>query len=116
MATKSSDLKQIAWPARDHAITVLPAVSSLKALRRVARPSTATLPMIGFGNPLLDGDQAHPQFGDFYKRRAELARDKQTCPERRCAGRDPRRPRRRRGSEAPAAAARDGGRTVRGCP
>ena len=31
--------------------------SSLKALRRVARPSAATKPMIGFGNPLLDGDR-----------------------------------------------------------
>ena len=37
---------------------MLPAVSSLKALRRVAKPSAATKPMIGFGNPLLDGDPA----------------------------------------------------------
>ena len=40
---------------RDHALTVLPGGSSLKALRRVARPSAANKPMIGFGNPLLDG-------------------------------------------------------------
>ena len=33
----------------------LPAVSSLKALRRIARPSAATEPFIGFGNPLLAG-------------------------------------------------------------
>jgi hypothetical protein len=46
----------VAWLARSHAVSILPAVSSLKALRRVARPSTAPRPMIGFGNPLLDGD------------------------------------------------------------
>ncbi len=44
-----------AWLIREHALTVLPAVSSLKALRRVARPSAAPKPLIGFGNPLLDG-------------------------------------------------------------
>ena len=33
--------KGAAWLIRDHALTVLPAVSSLKALRRVARPSAA---------------------------------------------------------------------------
>src|SRR5208282_5263560 len=52
----SSDHKAAAWLIRDHAVTILPAVSSLKALRRVARPSTAPKPMIGFGNPLLDGN------------------------------------------------------------
>lgn len=45
-----------AWLARAHAMTVLPAVSSLAALRRVSKPSAATLSMIGFGNPTLDGD------------------------------------------------------------
>jgi CHAT domain-containing protein/tetratricopeptide (TPR) repeat protein len=45
----------VAWLARRHAITVLPAVSSLKALRRVGEPSAAARPMIAFGNPLLDG-------------------------------------------------------------
>ena len=49
------DDKSAAWLIRDHALTVLPAVSSLKALRRVGRPSSAAKPMIGFGNPLLDG-------------------------------------------------------------
>ena len=45
----AADLRRVPWLARKHAITVLPAVSSLKALRRVARPSSATKPMIGFG-------------------------------------------------------------------
>ncbi len=76
----SGDYKSAAWLSRDHAITVLPAVSSLKALRRVARPSAATKPMIGFGNPLLDGDQADPKYGAYFKKRAALARENQSCP------------------------------------
>ena len=75
------DDKSAAWLIRDHALTVLPAVSSLKALRRVARPSAASQPMIGFGNPLLDGNQSHPKFGAYYKELAQRARDKQRCPE-----------------------------------
>jgi CHAT domain-containing protein/tetratricopeptide (TPR) repeat protein len=72
----SNDHRAVAWLARDHAVTVLPAVSSLKALRRVGRPSTAPRPMIGFGNPLLDGlpnDTADVTS-------AKLARKKQRCP------------------------------------
>jgi len=49
------DYKAAGWLARSHALTVLPAVSSLKALRSIVRPSRAAKPMIGFGNPLLDG-------------------------------------------------------------
>ena len=44
-----------AWLARQHALTVLPSVASLKALRRFARASQAKEPFIGFGNPLLLG-------------------------------------------------------------
>ena len=69
---KNGDHKKVAWLARDHAITVLPSVSSLKALRRVARPSTASRPMIGFGNPLLDGGPNHVRL-------AALAGDYQRC-------------------------------------
>jgi CHAT domain-containing protein/tetratricopeptide (TPR) repeat protein len=67
----SSDHRAAAWLARDHAITVLPAVASLKALRRVSRPSAAPRPMFGIGNPLLDGHTGL----------AKLARAKQRCPE-----------------------------------
>ena len=77
----SGDHKSAAWLVRDHAVTVLPAVSSLIALRRVARAGAATRPMIGFGNPLLDGDQNDASFGAYFKREAELAREKQRCPE-----------------------------------
>ena len=70
--------RSAAWLARSHAITVLPAVSSLKALRRVARPSAATKQMIGFGNPLLDGDPAERPWEAKW---AKLARQKQACPQ-----------------------------------
>ena len=76
---KGGDHKAISWLARDNALTVLPAVSSLKALRRIAKPSAATLAMIGFGNPLLDGDHNHPQFGSYFKEQAALARAHKDC-------------------------------------
>jgi len=69
-----------AWLAREHAVTILPAVSSLKALRRVGRPSTAPKPMLGFGNPLLDGPDER------YAASAKLAQEKQRCPEARRQG------------------------------
>jgi len=59
----------VRWLARDHALTVLPAVSSLKALRRVSKPSAATRPFIGLGNPLLDGEQDDREYGAYYKNR-----------------------------------------------
>ncbi|MGA7329353.1 MAG: CHAT domain-containing tetratricopeptide repeat protein [Rhodomicrobium sp.] len=42
------------WLGQRQAITILPSVGSLKALRN-ASGSTAQEPFIGFGNPLLDG-------------------------------------------------------------
>ncbi len=44
-----------AWLIKRQAITVLPSVASLAALRKFAKTSTATQPFIGFGNPLLHG-------------------------------------------------------------
>jgi formylglycine-generating enzyme required for sulfatase activity/tetratricopeptide (TPR) repeat protein/CHAT domain-containing protein len=76
-----NDNREVAWLVREHALTVLPAVSSLKALRQVARPSTATRPMIGFGNPLLDGNQQDPVYGAYFKEDAVLAREQQGCAE-----------------------------------
>jgi CHAT domain-containing protein/tetratricopeptide (TPR) repeat protein len=69
----SGDHRHIAWLVREHAITVLPAVSSLKALRRVGKPSAAPRPMIGFGNPLIDG----PNPG--HAAAAKAARERQHC-------------------------------------
>jgi CHAT domain-containing protein len=69
--------RSIRWLAREHAITILPAVSSLKALRHVGRLSAAPRAMIGFGNPLLDGPDLR------YADLAKLARGKQRCAEAR---------------------------------
>lgn len=58
LVTKPSpdgDLASAAWLIRDHALTVLPSVASLGALRRNAKPSAAPAPFIGFGNPVLTG-------------------------------------------------------------
>jgi CHAT domain-containing protein/tetratricopeptide (TPR) repeat protein len=68
------DHRSTAWLARQHAITVLPAISSLKALRQVGRPSAAAKPLMGFGNPLLDGQD------DEGVELAKRARKKQSCP------------------------------------
>jgi CHAT domain len=73
---KGSDLKSAAWLARSHAITVLPAVALLRALRRVAKPSATSKPMIGFGYPLLDGN---PHERPWELKWAAAARDKQIC-------------------------------------
>jgi tetratricopeptide (TPR) repeat protein/CHAT domain-containing protein len=55
-ASYSADyLRDAAWLTRKHAITVLPAVSSLRHLRAFAKASHADEPLIGFGNPLLNG-------------------------------------------------------------
>jgi tetratricopeptide (TPR) repeat protein len=69
----NGDYSSTAWLARTHAITVLPAISSLRSLRRIARPSAATKLMIGFGNPLLDGN---PRERAWEAQWAALARDK----------------------------------------
>jgi CHAT domain-containing protein len=69
-----SDHRSAAWLVRSHALSVLPAVSSLKALRATGRPSAAKKPLIGFGNPLLNGP--NDQYGSL----AQLARHKQSCP------------------------------------
>ena len=45
--------RQAAWLLNDKAITVLPSVASLRALRSFAKASRATKPFIGFGDPLL---------------------------------------------------------------
>ncbi len=45
----------ISWFGQAHAITVLPTVASLTALRKQAGTSRAKRPYIGFGNPLLTG-------------------------------------------------------------
>ena len=55
LASPTEALDRAHWLIRDHALSVLPSASSLKTLRRRAKPSDASRPMIGFGNPLLKG-------------------------------------------------------------
>ena len=62
------------WLIRDRAALIPPAASSLKVLRATARPSAAEKPLIGFGNPLLDGpDYRHAK-------PAREVRQTQSCP------------------------------------
>ncbi len=66
--------KTTKWLVRDHALAVLPSVASLKTLRQVGKDSQASRPMVGFGNPLLNGPDAST---------AEAAKDakaKSVCP------------------------------------
>jgi CHAT domain-containing protein len=73
----AADYHRVAWLARQHAITVLPAVSSLKTLRELAKESHASEAYIGFGNPLLDGSpDKYPEDAE----RAKLAREKRCAP------------------------------------
>ncbi len=59
----SKDLKDLAlyrdaaWLLKRQAITVLPSVASLRALRVFARQDRAAKPMIGFGDPVFDADE-----------------------------------------------------------
>ena len=78
-ASSSADLASASWLIREHALTVLPSVASLVALRRTGKPSAATKPMIGFANPLLDGDQKDARYGTWYKEQAQRARAEQGC-------------------------------------
>jgi CHAT domain-containing protein len=66
---------QVGWLGQEHALTVLPSVSSLTSLRRAQNPSSAKRPMIGFANPLLDGN---PKL-DEDKQLAERARKHAGC-------------------------------------
>jgi CHAT domain-containing protein/Tfp pilus assembly protein PilF len=54
---KLEGYRDAAWLLRRHAVSVLPSVSSLKALRGFARRDQAVKPMTGFGDPLFDPAQ-----------------------------------------------------------
>jgi CHAT domain-containing protein len=54
--SKRADYRAVGWLARDYAITVLPAVLSLRALRLFAARNRAAKPFIGFGDPRLERD------------------------------------------------------------
>ena len=73
-AGTAESLRNVRWLVRDHAVTVLPSVASLRALRENVKASQASRPMIGFGNPLLDGA------GPADSERARLALARASCP------------------------------------
>ncbi|MBL8670739.1 MAG: CHAT domain-containing protein [Alphaproteobacteria bacterium] len=56
-------LRAVNWLGRDMAISVVPSVSSLKALRAAAGASRAPQPFLGVGDPLLDGHPAGARSG-----------------------------------------------------
>jgi CHAT domain-containing protein/tetratricopeptide (TPR) repeat protein len=62
-AKQLGQYRQAAWLIKRHAVTVLPSVASLKALRVLARSAGAGKPMIGFGDPVYSSGQpaAAPQ-------------------------------------------------------
>lgn len=72
----SERTRDVAWLARSNPISILPAVSALRSLRISGRPSAATKPMIGFGNPILDGT---PNVRPWEATLAAQARIKQAC-------------------------------------
>ncbi|WP_072389417.1 CHAT domain-containing tetratricopeptide repeat protein [Hyphomicrobium sp. CS1BSMeth3] len=69
-----AEYRDVAWLGTRQAITVLPSVSSLKALREQARASRASKTYLGIGNPLLDG-RSKEEHG----KRAATARAWQQC-------------------------------------
>ena len=72
-----AEYREVAWLVNSHAITVLPSVASLKALRALAKISSAPNGYIAFGNPLLEGKPDSSNDA----RRAREARQKQRCAE-----------------------------------
>jgi CHAT domain-containing protein/tetratricopeptide (TPR) repeat protein len=70
-----AEYRDASWLGTRQPITVLPAVSSLKALRANARASRAPKPYLGIGNPLFDGDRNDVN----HVARAKNARTKQVC-------------------------------------
>jgi len=54
-AAVADDYRQVAWLAREMAISVLPSVASLRELRDKAGRSGAGKPFVGFGDPIFAG-------------------------------------------------------------
>src|SRR5262249_373009 len=70
---RGGDYRKIAWLARSNSVTVLPAVPSLKALRRDAKTSRATNRFLGMGKRLVDGPNS------LYASQKQAALEKQSC-------------------------------------
>jgi CHAT domain-containing protein len=57
----AADHRNIAWLGRDYALSVLPGVGSLRALRQYAAAGHASAPFVGIGDPVLQGKPAKPE-------------------------------------------------------
>jgi CHAT domain-containing protein len=79
MVTTLAEHRDVAWLARRQPITVLPSVASLKSLRQFAKAGRASKLYLGIGNPLLEGPQDDPQWGEYFRQQAAAARDNQRC-------------------------------------
>lgn len=60
-AASGREYASLDWLGVSNAITILPAASSLKALRQFARTSSALEPYTGYGDPKLTGNAACPK-------------------------------------------------------
>jgi tetratricopeptide (TPR) repeat protein len=68
--SETEALRAAPWLAKGYAVSVLPSVSSLKALRQFANNSRAAQPFLGIGDPLL---KDHPPAGEAGHGAAALA-------------------------------------------
>ena len=55
--TRGQNYRQMAWLAKKYAMTTLPSVSSLRALRKIAKRAKASKPFLGVGDPILEGGE-----------------------------------------------------------
>jgi CHAT domain-containing protein/tetratricopeptide (TPR) repeat protein len=60
-ANGSTDFRNASWLIKKHALSVLPSVPSLNALRKLAPTSSAREPFFGMGDPVLQGPDAGQQ-------------------------------------------------------
>jgi CHAT domain-containing protein/tetratricopeptide (TPR) repeat protein len=74
-----ADYAEAAWLGMRRPLSMLPSVTSLRALRQFAKPGLASKTYLGYGNPLLEGPQTG-QWREIFTQRAQLARAKS------CAG------------------------------
>lgn len=57
------DHAKVAWLGRRQALTMLPSEGALRALRSVAPGAPAGRPFIGYGDPVLAGEERGPKYG-----------------------------------------------------
>jgi CHAT domain-containing protein/tetratricopeptide (TPR) repeat protein len=62
-STPQETLRRAQWLIRSHALSVLPSVQSLSALRKLPTAGAATKPFFGIGDPILRGPRERQQRG-----------------------------------------------------